>query len=239
MKIIKLSKLTIFHIIKISILITILMTFFFLGISKVAIIAILFFFVSLMFNFQWWWSILLSIIILIFSYSVVPKGQQDVLEKAIKNGLYFFASGVALATIDFARYLYKKIINEKVSFKETVIKNPFYYFVKIYSYLKAIETIDLLKGFIIIIVFLAALFIFHFTIFDGLVWGYLIACFIYAIDSRYSFFAALGLLVLTAVLSTARSDASSEIAAVYAYYFLCIGTITAIAELVKDKKTNS
>lgn len=59
---------------------------------------------------------------------------------------------------------------------------------------------------------------------------------LYRIESRYSFGAALALLVIIPLLLSFNNEVLAEVYAVYAYYFLVIGTILSVIEFKREEK---
>jgi len=64
---------------------------------------------------------------------------------------------------------------------------------------------------------------------------YLVAAIVYAIDSQRTFLVALVFLIMVAVWSALGNSVSAEDYATYAFYFLAIGLVTAIREMLTGK----
>ncbi len=85
--------------------------------------------------------------------------------------------------------------------------------------------------FVVLLVVVATQFL-KFSLIEALIALYFASAILWRIESERTFLVALLLLMATAVLSFLRNDALAEEYAVYAYYFLVIGVITAIIELI-------
>lgn len=64
---------------------------------------------------------------------------------------------------------------------------------------------------------------------------YLVVALIYAVDSQRTFLVALIFLIMVAVWSALGNSVSAEDYATYAFYFLAIGLLTAIREMLTGK----
>jgi len=89
---------------------------------------------------------------------------------------------------------------------------------------------------IISIIFLAVILIyFKADLVSIVIAFYFLLSLVFSLKSRYSFGIGLFFLILTAFLLTLGNEGVAENYAVYAFYFLVIGTITALIETVKNK----
>ena len=89
---------------------------------------------------------------------------------------------------------------------------------------------------IISIIFLAVVLIyFKVDLVSTIIAFYFLFSIIFSLKSRYSFYLGLFFLVLTALVQILGNEGVAENYAVYAFYFLVIGTITALIETVKNK----
>jgi len=90
---------------------------------------------------------------------------------------------------------------------------------------------------IIPIIFLAAILIFYkVDLVNIIIAFYFLLSVLFSIESRYSFYLGLLFLILAAFLQTLGNEGIAENYAVYAFYFLVIGTTTALIETVKNRK---
>lgn len=89
---------------------------------------------------------------------------------------------------------------------------------------------------IISIIFLAAsLIYFKLDLVSMIIAFYFLLAIIFSLESRYSFGLGLFFLVLTALMQILGNERIAENYAVYAFYFLVIGTTTGLIETVKNK----
>ncbi len=65
---------------------------------------------------------------------------------------------------------------------------------------------------------------------------YFLAALIYRIDTRYPVLAAIGSLVLAAILLAQHNEALANKVAIYAYYFLVVGVLLILAEYLREGK---
>ena len=89
---------------------------------------------------------------------------------------------------------------------------------------------------IMAVVFLAAgLIYFKADLVSTIIAFYFLLAIIFSFESRYSFGIGLFFLVLTALAQMLGNEGVAENYAIYAFYFLIIGTTTALIEIVKNK----
>jgi len=89
---------------------------------------------------------------------------------------------------------------------------------------------------LIAIIFLAIiLFYFKVDIVDAIIAFYFLIAILFFIKSQYSFYLGLFFLILAAFLQIIGNAKVAEDYAIYAFYFLFIGTIVALIELVKKR----
>jgi|SRR3972149_8240104 len=100
------------------------------------------------------------------------------------------------------------------------------------SYLKNPKLI--LKLIAIILLSLTLIY-FEVDLVDIVIALYFLISVLFSIQSWYSFLDSLFFLVITAFLSILGNKTVAENYAVFAFYFLAIGTITAVVEAVKNK----
>ena len=70
---------------------------------------------------------------------------------------------------------------------------------------------------------------------DTIIAFYFLLSILFSLESRYSFGLGLFFLVITALAQIAGSKGVAENYAVYAFYFLAIGTVIVLIETVKNK----
>ena len=68
---------------------------------------------------------------------------------------------------------------------------------------------------------------------------YLILSIIHNIDPRYPIIAAIGCLILSAVLLSVKNEVLANKVAIYAYYFLVVGVILNIIEYIREEKSHT
>lgn len=89
---------------------------------------------------------------------------------------------------------------------------------------------------IIPIIFLAAILIyFKVDLISAVIAFYFLLSVLFSIKSQYSFYLGLLFLILAAFLQTLGNEGVAENYAVYAFYFLVIGTVTALVEVAKKR----
>lgn len=79
----------------------------------------------------------------------------------------------------------------------------------------------------------------EFSLIEAVIALYFVSALVWRVESDRTFLVALILLTITAILSFLREDGLAEGYAVYTYYFLVIGVITAIIELRGPVKSMS
>ncbi len=83
---------------------------------------------------------------------------------------------------------------------------------------------------------LVAFIVFRVPFAESLVLAYLVAAIILPIDSKWSFLVAIGLLILQPLLIFFKQTGPAESYAVYSFYFLSIGVLSAIVEYRREEK---
>lgn len=86
-----------------------------------------------------------------------------------------------------------------------------------------------------IVILAAGLIYFKADLVSTVIAFYFLLSILFSLKSRYSFYLGLFFLVLTALVQIMGNERVAENYAVYAFYFLVIGTTTTIIEVVKNK----
>jgi hypothetical protein len=78
--------------------------------------------------------------------------------------------------------------------------------------------------------------IFKAGLINALFWVFFLACLLFRLDGRISLVLGLASLVICPFLLIFKKEADAEVIAVYAYYFLVIGTILSLIEYVREER---
>jgi hypothetical protein len=112
----------------------------------------------------------------------------------------------------------------------------FYWIAFIDKAVKRYGYVFIIKILILVGIFIGLLFFSHLSIYDIFIWIFFIGGLFFAWDSRIAISIALFFLFLCPYYLIKKQDSLAEIAAIYAYYFLVIGTIEAMIEVRRANK---
>ncbi len=188
-----------------------------------------------------YYFIIVGVLLVLVDYVRVGKEEKFVHQRELKNKVLAIISGKGgigktTLTSNFAVALAK--LKKRVIVINFDLAMPNLKIAKGVKVRGLIEKQQMVKG-LVVVSFLALLFMYRGSenVRVVIVFAfYFLAALIYRIDTRYPVLAAIGSLVLAAILLAQHNEALANKVAIYAYYFLVVGVLLILVEYVREGK---